>query len=128
MGAAIAPSQLYLQDPPSPIESLSVSHGFNIITVNRAFEFDGWRARIGVCPVVTHAEARIGAPSYNGPYELAGAAALIAAGRVLALTSHLYLLGEVSATFGYIEANLNGMPELEFNVRNPALHAQVGLA
>jgi hypothetical protein len=119
--------KLYLQDPPSPIESLSVSHGFNIITVNRAFEFDGWRARIGLGPVVTHAEARIAGTSYNGPYELAGAAALIGAGRVLALTSHLYLLGEISATFGYIEVNPEGTPELEFNIRNPALHAQVGL-
>ena len=78
-------------------------------------------------PVVTHAEARIAGTSYNGPYELAGAAALIGAGRVLALTSHLYLLGEISATFGYIEVNPEGTPELEFNIRNPALHAQVGL-
>jgi hypothetical protein len=119
--------KLYLQDPPSPIEALSVSHGFNIITVNRAFALGAWRARVGVGPVVTHAEARIGGTSYDGPYELAGAAALVGAGRTLALTSHLYLLGEISASFGYIEASPDGSPDLEFSIRNPALHAQIGL-
>jgi hypothetical protein len=119
--------KLYLQHPPSPIEALSVSHGFNIATINRAFGFDGWRARVGVGPVITHAEARIAGTSYNGPYELAGAAALVGAGRSIALTSNLYVLGEISATFGYIEANPGGTPDLEFSIRNPALHAQIGL-
>jgi hypothetical protein len=119
--------KLYLQDPPNPIEALSVSHGFNIITVNRAFEFDQWRARVGVGPVLAHAEARIAGTSYDGPYELAGVAALVGAGRILALTTNLYVLGEISATFGYIEANPEGAPELEFSIRNPALHAQIGL-
>lgn len=119
--------KLYLGDPPSPIHALSVSHGFNIITVSRAFELDGWRVRVGVGPVITHAEARVAGTSYDGPYELAGAAALVGAGRTLALTSRLYLLGEISATFGYIEANPDGTPELEISIRNPALHGQIGL-
>jgi hypothetical protein len=118
--------KLYLQDPPAGIDALSVSHGFNIVTVNRAFDFAGWRARMGIGPVITHVEASIAGTTYDGPYELAGAAVLLGLGRAFAITSHFYLLGEVGATFGYVEADPSGTPELELTIRNPAVHAQIG--
>ena len=119
--------KLYLQDPQPPIEALSVSHGFNIITINRAMRFGPWRARVGVGPVVTHAEARIAGTSYDGPYELAGAAFLVGGGREVRLTEHLYALGEFSATYGHVEAQPKGTPRLELSISNPALHAHIGL-
>jgi hypothetical protein len=119
--------KLYLQHPPAGVDSLSVSHGFNIVTINRAFDLDGWRVRAGLGPVITHAEASILGSSYDGPYELAGAGALIGVSGQLELGAHFYLLGDLSGTFGYIRARPDGHPRLEITIRNPAFHAQVGL-
>jgi hypothetical protein len=119
--------KIFLQNRPAGVEALSVSHGFNIVTVNRAIETHRWRIRAGLGPVITHAEAGILGSSYDGPYELAGAAALIGVSRQLELGKNFYLLGEVSATFGYIRADPDGSPALEVTIRNPAFHAQAGV-
>lgn len=119
--------KIYLRHPSAPIEALSISHGFNIITLNRAMRLGSWRTRVGVGPVVTHVEARIAGTAYDGPYELAGAAVLMGVGRELQITKHLYALAEISATYGRIEAEPDGTPPLRLDVRNPALHAQIGL-
>src|SRR3954470_12198178 len=73
--------KLYLTNPPPGVSGLSVSHGFNVITVNRAFNRGDWTWRLGAGPVVTHAEATILSTTYDGPYRLAGAAALASVGR-----------------------------------------------
>jgi hypothetical protein len=119
--------KLYLQNRPQGVEALSVSHGFNIVSINRAFASDPWRFRIGVGPVIAHPEAQIGATSYDGPYELAGAAVLGAIGAQFELTQKLWIAGEIAATFGYVDVHPHGEPDLSFSIRNPALHAQVGL-
>ena len=119
--------KLYLRNPPAGVESLSISHGFNIITVNRAFEIDHWRVRVGAGPVVAHPEARIGGSTYDGPYELGGAAALLGIGRWAELSSHWSIGAEASFTFGYVDVKPSGSPRLEVSVRNPAVHAQVGI-
>jgi hypothetical protein len=119
--------KIFLQNRPSGVDALSVSHGFNIVTINRAVEHRGWHLRAGLGPVITHTEARILGASYDGPYEIAGAAALIGVGREVELGAHFYLLGEVSGTYGYIRTQPNGPSDLELTIQNPALHAQVGL-
>jgi hypothetical protein len=119
--------KLFLKNRPEGVDSLSVSHGFNIVSINRAFESGGWRLRAGVGPVITHAEANIAGTGYDGPYELAGAAVLVGAGRTLKLGSHFYLMGEVSASLGWIDAHPSGEPDLQISIRNPALHAQLGV-
>ncbi|MFC4307822.1 hypothetical protein ACFPN2_01900 [Steroidobacter flavus] len=119
--------KIFLQSRPAGVDALSVSHGFNIVTVNRAIEYGHWRIRAGLGPVVAHAEARILGSSYDGPYELAGAAALIGVSRQLKLGKNFYLLGEAAATFGYMRARPEGSPALEVTIRNPAFHAQAGV-
>lgn len=118
--------KLYLKNRPAGVDSLSVSHGFNIVSFNRAWVSGGWLIRAGIGPVITHAEANIAGTVYDGPYELAGAAILAGAGRKLTLGTHFYLLGEISASLGWISAHPRGEPDLKFDIRNPALHAQIG--
>jgi len=119
--------KVYLQNRPQGVDALSVSHGFNIVSLNRAFAADPWRLRVGLGPVIAHPEAQIGAVSYDGPYELAGAAVLGAVGAQFTLTPKLSIVGELAATFGYIDVHPHGAPDLNFSIRNPALHAQVGV-
>jgi hypothetical protein len=119
--------KLYLENRPAGADALSVSHGFNIVTLNRAFELNRSVVRIGLGPVVAHPEARIDGVSYDGPYELAGAAGLLGIALPIVLSHHWSLAVEASATFGYVDVHPTGSPELEFSIRNPAVHAQVGV-
>jgi hypothetical protein len=109
-------------------EALSISHGFNIVAVSRAYALHPWQFRFGPGPVIAHPEARIGEASYDGDYELAGAAAVGSAGAMFALTPQLSVVGEATATFAYVNVHPKGEPTLTFSVRNPAIHARVGLA
>jgi hypothetical protein len=119
--------KLYLRNRPTAVEALSISHGFNIVTLDRVYARDAWRFRIGLGPVIAHPEARIAGVSYGGDYELAGAAAVGSVGAVFALTPRWSVVGEIAATFGYADVHPSGEPDLRFSVRNPALHAQFGI-
>jgi hypothetical protein len=119
--------KVYLQNRPRAVESLSVSHGFNVVSVNRACAVNAWRFRLGAGPVVAHPEASIAGVSYDGPYELAGAAVVGGAGAVIALTPKLSIVAEVSATYGYVRVHPDGEPDLRVEIRNPAIHAQAGI-
>jgi hypothetical protein len=119
--------KLYLRNCPQGIEALSISHGFNMLTLSRAYALGAWRLQIGAGPVIAHPEARIDGFTYDGDYELAGAAAIGSVGVEFPLTPQLLIIGEVAATFGYAKVHPNGEPDLTFSVRNPAIHARVGL-
>jgi opacity protein-like surface antigen len=119
--------KLYLRNRPQNVEALSISHGFNIVALGRAYRMDAWRFRFGLGPVIAHPEARIAGVSYGDDYELAGAAAVGSIGIALDLTARWSIAGEVAATYGYAEMHPSGEPDLRFSVRNPAIHAQVGV-
>jgi opacity protein-like surface antigen len=119
--------KLYLRNRPPGVDALSVSHGFNILALGRAYALDPWRLRIGLGPVIAHPEARINGISYGGHYELAGAAAIGSVGFAFGLTSRWSVAGELVATYGYANVHPGGEPDLKFSVRNPAIHAQVGV-
>jgi len=119
--------KLYLRNRPQGVDALSVSHGFNIVAVGRAYAIDPWRFHLGLGPVIAHPEARIRGTSYGGDYELAGAAAVGSVGAAFELTPHWSIVGEIAATYGYAKVHPGGEPDLRFSVRNPAIHAQFGV-
>jgi hypothetical protein len=119
--------KLYLRNRPPGVEALSISHGFNIVTLGRAYARNPWRFRLGLGPVIAHPEARIGGVAYGGDYELAGAAAVGSVGAAFDLTPRWSISGEIAATFGFAYVHPRGEPDLSFSVRNPALHAQFGI-
>jgi hypothetical protein len=118
--------KLFLRNPPQGVEALSISHGFNIVALSRAYALYHWRFRLGLGPVIAHPEVRIAGATYDGDYELAGAAGVGSAGATFALTEQLSVIGEVAATFGYVNVHPRGEPPLTFSVRNPAIHARIG--
>jgi hypothetical protein len=119
--------KLYLRNRPPGVEALSISHGFNIVTLGRVYARGPWRFRLGAGPVIAHPEARMGGISYGGDYELAGAAALGSVGAAFDLTPRWSVVGEIAATFGYADVHPSGEPDLRFSIRNPAIHAQFGV-
>ncbi len=119
--------KLYLQNPPAGVSAFSVSHGFNIVSVNRAWQRAGWTVRLGAGPVVTHAEGTINGVIYDGPYEVAGAALLAGAGRRVYFGRTTFVQIEGAATAGYAKPQPDGDPALRLSVTNVALHALVGV-
>jgi hypothetical protein len=119
--------KLYLRNRPESVEALSISHGFNIVTLGRIYAIDPWRFRLGIGPVIAHPEARIAGVSYGGDYELAGAAAVGGVGAAFNLSARWSIVGEIAATYGYANVHPGGQPDLRFSVQNPAIHAQVGI-
>jgi hypothetical protein len=119
--------KIYLANPPAGVSDVSVSHGFNIVSVNRAFRAGDWTYRFGAGPVITHAEATILGAKYDGPYRLSGAALLTAAGRRFYVGTSTYVTLEGALTAAYAKPRLAGTPSAELNVTNFAAHALIGV-
>ena len=119
--------KLYLSNPPAGVASLSISHGFNILSVNRAFRYGNWLYRIGAGPVITHAEANINGVTYDGPYKLAGAAFVSSIGRRFYIGTSTFLSVEAMLTAARATPKLPGPPDAELKVNNVALHLLAGI-
>lgn len=119
--------KLYLQNPPAGVAAMSVSHGFNILTVNRAFRNGDWVYRFGAGPVITHAEGIINGIGYDGPYKLSGAALLAGGGRRFYLGKSTFLSLEAMATAAYATPKMSGPLNAEIKVTNVALHGLAGI-
>lgn len=119
--------KLFLQNPPAGVAAISVSHGFNIVSVNRAFRNGDWVYRFGAGPVITHAEGIINGIGYDGPYKLAGAALLAGGGRRFYLSNSAFLSVEAIATAAYASPKMSGPLNAEIKVSNVALHGVAGI-
>jgi hypothetical protein len=119
--------KLYLQNPPAGVAALSVSHGFNILTVNRAFRSDNWIYRFGAGPVITHAEGIINGVSYSGSFQLSGVALLAGAGRRFYLGKSTFLSLEAAATAAWFDAGMSGPPNADIQGTNVAIHGLAGM-
>jgi len=119
--------KIYLRNPPAGVASLSVSHGFNIVTANRAWDRNGMTVRLGAGVVVTHAEGTINGVLYDGPYELAGVALLAGVGKRLYLSRAAFFQIESQATAGYAKPEPKCDPALKLSVANVALHGLLGV-
>lgn len=119
--------KLYLQNPPAGVASLSVSHGFNILTVNRAFRSGNWVYRFGAGPVITHAEGAINGIGYDGSYKLSGAALMAGGGRRFYLGKSAFFSLEAMATAAYANPKMSGPLNAEIKVSNIAIHGLAGI-
>jgi hypothetical protein len=119
--------KLYLQNPPEAVSDLSISHGFNIVTLGRAARLGDWIYRFGAGPVITHAEATINGVRYDGPYRLAGAAVAIGGGRRFHLGKSVFVSAELIASAAYARPKLPGSPRAELRAANVALHGLAGI-
>jgi hypothetical protein len=119
--------KLYLQNPPDGVGDLSISHGFNIVTLNRAARTGDWIYRFGAGPVITHAEATINGVRYDGPYRLSGAALVAGGGRRFAVGKSLFFSLELMATAAYATPKLDGNPGAKIRATNAALHGIAGV-
>ena len=51
--------KIYLNNPPDVVQHFEISHGYNLITINRSWPWRGFICRVGAGMVVTHPETTI---------------------------------------------------------------------
>ncbi len=88
--------KVLLDSPPPEIQSFSISHGFNVVTVQRAWPWRGFLGRVGAGVVVAHPESQVRnlrrseTQGFLGTgYYLRGPVATLAVGRRVPLSSWL---------------------------------------
>ena len=123
--------KLFLSDPPPEIQRFAVSHGYNLVTVNRGWDLGRVVLRLGAGGVIAHPESTIRgrtAPEEGGlfdsGYHLTGPAVQGAAEWRLGLGERWVLGVEGKATAARAEVPVAGG---EAEVPSYALHALVGL-
>jgi hypothetical protein len=124
--------KVYLADPTLEIERFSVSHGYNLLTLERSFPVSGFDLWVGFGMVIAHPESTIrgqtrpeseGGP-FGGGYSLTGPTGSVAFARRLPLGSRFALVPELRATLSRARVPVAGG---EASVPNGALHVLVGL-
>lgn len=119
--------KLFLRNPPPGVGSLSISHGFNLITVNRAIRRESYTVRLGGGVIVTHPEAEVRGVTYDGPYDLAGLVALAGVSKRVYLDHRWFLSGDAAISVGYAHTEAGGSPGLTLTVPHAAVHAMLGI-
>ena len=117
--------KIYLTNETPEIESFEVSHGWNLVTVQRVWNTRILEWRVGAGAVVAHTEGRIrGRDVDTGEYQLSGAGALVGAGKTFAIARHFFATAEGQVTFSW-----GRIPIQTGHARttNAAFHALVGL-
>jgi hypothetical protein len=123
-------NKLFLEDNPPEIQEFSISHGFNLLTVNRAWEEKGFIFRAGLGVVITHPETTIRGLSspqdggiYNG-YYLSGPTVQGAVEKRFHIWRWLIASVEAKLTASYAWIPIEGG---HADVPNLAVHALFGL-
>jgi hypothetical protein len=117
--------KLYLANPSAEVSHLEISHGYNMLTVNRALERGGFVLRGGAGLLVTFPETTVrGRKRPTLGYDLSGFTTALGVGRTWPRDARLALSGEVKLTLTWATVPVF---EGEADVPNRALHFLVGL-
>lgn len=119
--------KLYLRNPPTGVRSLSMTHGFNIVTANRAWEYGGYTYRLGLGPVITSLQTEVNGVMYDDRYALSGAALLFGVGKRFYQGRHWFLAGDLIGSYAKASVDVDGAPALKADITNLAVHAQLGI-
>lgn len=123
--------KLYLRNPPAEVQQFEVSHGFNIITVNRALPIGRAVWRPGVGMVLAHPESMIRGRAFDTGggllgwgYYVAGPAAQLAVARRFGVADRLFVSAEGKVTAAYARVPVQ---DGRATLTNVAFHALLGV-
>ena len=123
--------KLYLTNPTPEIESFEVSHGWNLLTIQRASHGRVLDWRVGAGAVIAHAEGIIrgrqvdeGNGLFGHGYYVSGPAAVVGAGKTVTIWRGLFATAEGQVTFSWARIPIQGGHARTGNV---AFHALLGL-
>jgi len=100
--------KLYLDNTSSEVQKFNISHGFNMIIVNRGFEKKSFRYHTGVGFVLAHPESKIRGKEFGDTgddldmgYFISGPVLNMAVGRPFYLGTRFYINAEAKSTLAY---------------------------
>lgn len=123
--------KLHLREPPAEVQSFSITHGFNILSLSRAWERRGWALRLGGGLVLAHPESAVRGRRLSEQegllgrgYYLTGPAAQLGAGRRFPLLRGLFLSAEMELAAARARVPVAGG---DASMSNVSVHARFGL-
>ena len=123
--------KIYLTNPPPEIDSFEVSHGWNLLTIQRASHGRILDWRVGAGAVIAHAEGIVrgrqvdeGNGLFGHGYYVSGPAAVVGAGKSLAIWRGFLATAEGQVTFSWARIPIQGGHARTGNV---AFHALIGI-
>jgi hypothetical protein len=122
--------KLYLENKTDEVQRFEITHGLNIVTLNRSFQVGPLEGRLGVGTVLAHADSRIRGrtPGDRGildsGYEIAGPAIVAGAGKRMALSESITGLLEAQVSLARAVVTVAGGRAETGNV---ALHLFLGV-
>jgi hypothetical protein len=122
--------KLYLSNRPAEVERFDVTHGYNILTLGRAWPRGAFQLRIGVGVVIAHPESTVRGRRF-GPEEgifgldqyLTGPAVALGASREFRLGRRVFVAAELQVTAAHARVPIQGGSASAPNV---ALHFLLG--
>jgi len=115
--------KLFLDNTTPEVESFSVSHGWNLVTVNRVWDLDTYLFRFGFGVVLTHPESVIRGKEYDESggilglgYFVSGPAVTIGVGRQVDLTKQIFLTFDGRAAFSCARVKIAEGSALAHNI------------
>lgn len=123
--------KLYLENTSAEVQKFNISHGFNLIMVNRGFEKKTFRYRAGAGIVLAHPESNIRGKEFGNTgndwgmgYYLSGPVLNLAICKPIRLGRRFYINAEAKTTFAYSHIKI---AEGNANVYNLAFHLILGI-
>ena len=124
--------KLHLEHPPPEVQRFEISHGYNLLTLQRLTEHGGWLYGFGAGVIIAHPESEVRAQAagehggaFGTGYHVSGPTADALLGHSRTLAGRLLVTGELKLTLSYASVPIAGG---DAGVPNLALHGAVGLA
>ena len=124
--------KLHLEGPPPEVQRFAISHGYNLLTLQRLFARERWRYGAGLGAVIAHPESEVrnltfveNRGLFNDGYYVAGFTAAALAGPTLAIGKRLLIAAEARLTWSSARVPI---AEGTARVPNLAVHGTVGLS
>jgi len=123
--------KLYLQNTTPEVEKYNISHGFNMLMINRGFDHQKFQYRFGGGIVLSHPESKIRGKEFGDSddnwdlgYYISGPVINLALGRQMHLNKRIYINAESKTTLAYGRIKI---AEGNSDVYNIAFHLILGI-
>lgn len=121
-----------LINKPNEVERFEISHGYNLLTINRAWEYRKFILRAGAGVVVSHPETTVRGKTlpddrglFNGGYYISGPTAQVSLGKRFYLwREHVFAALEAKLTGSYARVPIE---DGHANVPNVGIHGLLGV-
>ena len=123
--------KLYLQNNPAEVQKFSVSHGYNFLMVNRGFDRQLFRYRVGGGVVIAHPESEVRNLVFESQrndkdkgYYLSGPALQASINKPIYLGNRFFINAEARTTMAYASVKI---AHGHADVWNIAFHLMLGI-